>query len=215
VDSPEGEECKCPLLDLLLSKCSIVRLGGEGRGNSNGESESESTSNSGGADRNDGTLSPSSLHLAFSYAGVTEVLIPVTQTATAAAGQQGVPKMRRFVFEIPKCYRTSILLQTGLPARKTGTSTANASGEGGANSGAESGFIVGYFTTALEAAIVREQVLNLTSRNSAAFGTKSSISNLEIYSEDNFATAEWTELRKIAGVLKKFTTKSCLQFPYR
>jgi hypothetical protein len=63
---------------------------------------------------------------------------------------------------------------------------------------------VGYFSSALEAALVREQVLGLTR---SSFGVSSSYC---VDATANFSAQEWGELRRVAKLVCRFTKKNCL-----
>ena len=153
-----------------------------------------------------------------SFHGVQVVThLPKPVASTNSADPVESKSITRYTFELSTESR-KLVLDLGISAGIVNASTIIANGALGSSFGAsqppvESGrIIVGYFSSALEAALVREQVLGLTrssfgiaSSYGAFAGERSSI--LEI---SNFTPAEWTELKKIAKFLTRFTRKFCL-----
>eukprot|EP01032_Pedospumella_encystans_P011747 gene11747-13638_t len=153
-----------------------------------------------------------------SFHGVQVVThLPKPVASTNSADPVESKSITRYTFELSTESR-KLVLDLGISAGIVNASTIIANGALGSSLGAsqppvESGrIIVGYFSSALEAALVREQVLGLTR---SSFGIASSYGAFAgerscVPENPNFTPAEWTELKKIAKFLTRFTRKFCL-----
>jgi hypothetical protein len=145
------------------------------------------------------------------YEGVIE--IPAVDASTDGDAP------RRYTFELPagnKMLMTDLGISAAvvLAGLHCSSAISSSSSSGSAGSGVLAGLppsvdapgvvTVGYFSSALEAALVREQVLGLTRSN---FGVNSSYC---VDATANFNAAEWGELRRIGKLLSRFTRKNCL-----
>lgn len=151
-----------------------------------------------------------------SFEGVSEVLFDGNNNSSSSAGSAGDSSdeapgcVRKYTFELPADNR-KLILDLGV-----GTAIVNASViiSSSTHSGEPSAgvIIVGYFSTAFEAALVREQILGLTR---STFGLQSSYGGTAgernlVSSKPNFSSAEWNELRKMGKIVARFTKKSCM-----
>ena len=153
-----------------------------------------------------------------SFHGVQVVThLPKPVASTNSTDPVESKSITRYTFDLSTESR-KLVLDLGISAGIVNASTIIANGALGSSFGAsqppvESGrIIVGYFSSALEAALVREQVLGLTrssfgiaSSYGAFAGERSSVPEIP-----NFTPAEWTELKKIAKFMTRFTRKFCL-----
>jgi hypothetical protein len=130
------------------------------------------------------------------FEGVSEVSEDEIPNNSSLNGSRGAA--RRFAFALPASNKM-LMGDLGISAAvvAAGLQWVGPESQQGA-------VMVGYFSSALEAAIVREQVLGLTK---SAFGVTSSYG---VDAPSNFKAAEWAELRRVGKLYARFVRKNCL-----
>lgn len=153
-----------------------------------------------------------------SFEGVSEVLFDTQSCNSSSAGSAGDGNddasagcVRKYTFELPADNR-KLILDLGVSAALVNASVIISSATHSNGEPSAGVIIVGYFSTAFEAALVREQILGLTRSTFGlltSYGGTAGEKNM-VSSKPNFLPAEWNELRKMGKIVARFTKKSCM-----
>lgn len=146
-----------------------------------------------------GAISPSLtlklLAADYVFEGVNEVLLGAVEGESE--GQ------KRWTFDLPASNK-ELMADLGISAVIVAAGLQVTSAWQPAGAEHQGAVVVGYFSSALEAALVREQVMGLTK---SAFGVNTSYG---VDARGNFSGAEWAELKRLGKLLTRFHRKLCM-----
>jgi hypothetical protein len=125
----------------------------------------------------------------------------VNEVTFGAAEGEGVRK--RYTFELPAGNK-SLVVDLGINTAVVAAGLHMPSAWPQVGPEAQGVVLVGYFSSALEAALVREQVLGLTKT------ARDVLTSYGVEARSNFSLSEWAELKRISKALTKFHKKYCL-----
>ena len=150
-----------------------------------------------------------------SFEGVIAVYDSSSDSSSSNSNSSGnnsnSPVVVKYAFELPagnKMLMADLGITPGIVAAglQSTITTSNNNSHTSQNTTEGNGMItVGYFTTPLEAALVREQVLGLSRSATEAHRTYSTV-----IAKSNFTTVEWNEIKRISRFVSKFTRKYCM-----
>jgi hypothetical protein len=125
----------------------------------------------------------------------------VNEVTFGAAEGEGVRK--RYTFELPAGNK-SLVVDLGINTAVVAAGLHMPSAWPQVGPEPQGVVLVGYFSSALEAALVREQVLGLTKT------ARDVLTSYGVEARSSFSLSEWAELKRISKALTKFHKKYCL-----